>query len=242
MRIIKVSATDSTNLYLKRLLLEDPGLEDTVVVADTQYEGRGQAGTTWLSEPGKNLTFSLLKTYNGLLVKDQFLISMATSLALVGALKKNGIKNLAIKWPNDILSGTSKIGGVLIENGLKGTSIRYSIIGIGLNVNQESFDGLKHVSSIKLLLGRQLELGALLDTILEELAFYFKELHHSYHEKLVDPYHRLLFRKDQTSLFEVHGEVKTGIIRGVDASGQLLVENAAGGIIPYGLKELRMLY
>jgi len=242
MRIIKVSATDSTNLYLKRLLLEDPGLEDTVVVAETQYEGRGQAGTTWLSEPGKNLTFSLLKTYHGLLAKDQFLISMATSLALVSTLKKVGIPDLAIKWPNDILSGASKIGGILIENGLKGNNIRYSIIGIGLNVNQESFDGLKHVSSLKLLSGKQLELGTLLDSILKELAFYLKELEHGYHQKLVGPYHQLLFCKDQTSLFDVRGEVTKGIIRGVDTAGQLLVENAAGKVIPYGLKELRMRY
>ena len=69
-------------------------------------------------------------------------------------------KDLSVKWPNDILSANKKIGGILIENTVKGKKINNSIIGIGLNVNQEKFpDSLKNVTSLKKITNKEFDLS-----------------------------------------------------------------------------------
>ena len=139
MQIIKLDATGSTNDYL-RSILSAKTLEDyTVVIAENQFAGRGQRGNSWVSEPGKNLTFSFLKRNLTLNPQNHFILNMGVSLALHDALSAIGVPGLTIKWPNDIMSGNSKICGILIENLISGAQIRHSIIGIGLNVNQTNF-------------------------------------------------------------------------------------------------------
>jgi BirA family biotin operon repressor/biotin-[acetyl-CoA-carboxylase] ligase len=223
MIIIKVGATDSTNLHLKRLIADELLNDYTVLVAKEQVSGRGQAGAKWLSKPGKNLTFSVLKKFEGWPVTSQFMISMATSLAIYEALTDLNIPNLAIKWPNDILSGTNKIGGILIENTLKGDMIHRSVIGVGLNVNQELFEGLTHVSSLKLLTGAAYDLDVVLETILQKMKLVFHSLVNNDNEAIERRYHEVLFRKGIDSTFEVKGQLLQGCILGVSTSGKLLV-------------------
>ncbi|TFG78733.1 MAG: biotin--[acetyl-CoA-carboxylase] ligase, partial [Flavobacteriales bacterium] len=149
MRIVKLNAIDSTNCYLKGLM-QTEALEDfTVVVANQQNSGRGQMGSKWTSEPGKNLIMSVLKIFNDLPAEQQFSLNVCVSLAVFDTLKSLEIPKLSIKWPNDILSGNLKIGGILIENSLLGTQIRSAIIGLGLNVNQTDFVDLPNASSLK---------------------------------------------------------------------------------------------
>ena len=129
MQIIKLDATDSTNTYLKKLM-HSKKLEDfTIVAANQQLNGRGQMGTKWESEPGKNLTFSVLKNFKNYQIQEQFLLNIITSLAVYNTLKNLFIPDLRVKWPNDIMSGNFKICGILIENNLKNNGIQSSIIG-----------------------------------------------------------------------------------------------------------------
>src|SRR5690606_34414076 len=165
MQIIKLNATESTNVYLKNLALEEELEDFTVVVARKQLKGRGQIGTKWESEVGMNLTFSILKNNVDLPVADQFLLNMGVSLAIFDALRQLYVPDLSVKWPNDILSGHFKICGILIENVLSGTMIQTSIIGIGLNVNQLNFGDLSQASSLKLILGRTFDLDELLHSV-----------------------------------------------------------------------------
>ena len=136
MKIIKLDAIDSTNTYLRQLSSEEKLDDFTVVTAASQTAGKGQMGTKWASEKGKNLTFSVFKKVSCLENDEQFYISMATSLAIYNALKGFQIPKLAIKWPNDILSENQKICGILIENVIQNSKMTAAIIGIGLNVNQ----------------------------------------------------------------------------------------------------------
>jgi len=133
-KIIHIDETDSTNRWLR----EQGGEEDMVVWADFQKAGRGQGTNSWESERGKNLTFSVLLHPNDIPANRQFSISMQISLALCEALSQH-IGDLSIKWPNDIYWRNAKIAGILIENRLHGNIIRDSIVGIGLNVNQQQF-------------------------------------------------------------------------------------------------------
>ena len=220
-------------------MLQDTSLKDlTVLIAETQQQGRGQGGAKWATESGKNLTFSVLKRFNNLLAKDQFLVSMAVSLAIYKALNAIQIPNLSIKWPNDILSGKRKLCGILIENTLKGSQLKHSIIGIGVNINQESFDSLPNASSLTLISGKTYDLDILLNEILELLKKQLVLLEENTVTAFEKEYQQLLFRKDQSAIFEVNGRQVEGIIRGVNTDGRLLVEQGSQGIISYGFKEI----
>ena len=155
-KIIHIEQTDSTNRWLRRLESKDSGImgltetddpeilksleqnRPLVVWAEFQTAGRGCGTNTWESERGKNLTFSVLLHPDGMAANRQFQISMRVSLALCEALGRH-IGDLSIKWPNDIYWRNGKIAGILIENRLQGSTIRDSIVGIGLNVNQREF-------------------------------------------------------------------------------------------------------
>lgn len=159
---------ESTNNYCKLLDLNTVE-EFTVICARSQTAGIGQQGNHWASEPGKNLTFSLILKPTFLRAADQYSLTMAIALAIADTLDLliSNPKNdqfapsgrvrfsqrnqfapsgrIQIKWPNDIYVGTPseqhyrKICGILVTNQLSGSHIATSICGIGLNVNQTCF-------------------------------------------------------------------------------------------------------
>jgi BirA family biotin operon repressor/biotin-[acetyl-CoA-carboxylase] ligase len=149
--IIWLERVDSTNDEARRHISEIDNL--SVVSALEQTRGRGQRGNRWSSQPGENLTFSLVVKDFRIKANEQSAISQATALSLVDLLSRHEIK-ARIKWPNDIYAGDEKICGILIENSLKGSEIDWSIIGIGLNVNQTAFpEDLPNPTSMKLCTG-----------------------------------------------------------------------------------------
>lgn len=239
MSIIKLNATDSTNTYLKQLALSQVLDDFTVVSADLQLKGRGQMGAEWVSDSGKNLTISILKKLESFQVQNQFNLNCIVSLAIYDVLNGLRVPNLSVKWPNDILSGNQKICGILIENILKGKFIHMTIIGIGLNVNQIDFGTVEKASSLKILLGNDVNMNELINSILKELKYYFTISN----TDLRDKYVKALFRKDQPSAFENPANEKfTGIIRGVDTAGKLIVELEDKVMTKFDLKEVKLLY
>jgi len=242
-QIIKLDATDSTNRYLKDRLHSGPLADHTVVWAENQRLGRGQMGTIWQSEPGKNLTFSMLKYFEHLEADRHFLLNMGVSLALCEALGQFSILNVKIKWPNDIMSGNQKICGILIENALQGSRLRHSIIGIGLNVNQEGFGALDRAGSLKSITGREFDLEHLLGALLGALCSQLGVLERRRMAELMPAYDALLFRKDLPSPFKrTNGTNFMGIVRGVGEHGKLLLEEEGGPVREVDLKEVRLLY
>ena len=135
MNIIKLDAIESTNDYLKSTDFNNP----QVVYTYNQYKGKGQRGNKWMSEPGKNLAFSIKIFPKNFDIKDQFKINVIFSILIFNTLKSLQIPDIKIKFPNDIMSGNKKICGILIELKVKGIEIDNIIIGFGLNVNQENF-------------------------------------------------------------------------------------------------------
>ncbi|MEZ4811808.1 MAG: biotin--[acetyl-CoA-carboxylase] ligase [Allomuricauda sp.] len=242
-QIIKLDATDSTNLFLKDLLQSKSLPDYTAVVALNQRNGRGQMGTVWQSEEGKNLTFSVLKKFNALHVQHQFNLNICASFAVYDVLDALGMPDLKVKWPNDIMSGPSKICGILIENILKGQNVQHAIIGIGLNVNQTFFENLDKAASLKSITGRFFDLDELLQAILEKLKHYFSEVEGKTVAQLLPAYERLLFRKDKPSTFmDAQGEVFMGFIRRVSPNGKLVLELEDRIFKEFELKEVSLLY
>lgn len=243
MKLIKISATDSTNAAMKRLLDTEGPEDGTLLWSDFQSEGRGQRGASWQSEPGKNLTFSLLKEDTFVKTQDQFGITMAVSMAVSRVLKARDIPEVRIKWPNDILSGRLKICGILIENTLQGAYIRRSIIGIGLNVNQQAFEGLPRAASLRMVTGEELDREPLLlelrTAILEELERLVKCGAGIYRKG----YEGQLFGMGESMRFRLPGgEAFRAVILGVGPRGKLQLRKEDGTPLACGFKEIEMLY
>jgi len=138
MQIIYLDEIPSTNNYATGRLQTEALYEGTVVLTFRQTHGRGQAQNVWESEEDKNLTFSLVLRPDFLPASSQFALSQVISLGLAGYLSAE-TEDVAIKWPNDILIGKGKVAGMLVENSVMGSTIGWTVAGIGLNLNQDVF-------------------------------------------------------------------------------------------------------
>ena len=137
------SSIGSTNTYLRELNGGDPAYAYEAAVASFQTAGRGQKGNSWESEAGKNLLFSILAHPNNIKVQEQFYISQAIALAVsdsvMAAVGPQYACDVSVKWSNDVYWKDFKMAGILIENTLQGSNILDTVVGVGLDVNQEVF-------------------------------------------------------------------------------------------------------
>ena len=242
MNIIKLDAIDSTNNYLKKIILNEGISDYTIVTAKFQTEGKGQLGTKWESEHSKNLICSVYKKNINIKVQDQFVISALVSLALIKTLRKVNLSNSYIKWPNDIMSDNKKICGILIENIVKENYIKDAVIGIGLNVNQTIFNNLPNATSIKNLIGASCSKDEILKDLVENLEYYFNKLDKSSINSIFEKYEDALFRINKPSTFKnSKGEVFSGYIKGVSRLGKLSVMLEDNLVESYDLKEISIL-
>lgn len=239
MKIIKLNAIDSTNTFLKDMVSKMSIDDFTVVVAKTQTKGRGQMNSEWVVEEGKNLTFSVFCRFEALRIENHKYLNFCVSLSVLEALKGIEIPNLAVKWPNDILSGNKKIVGILIENSLKGSNISSSVIGIGINVNQNTFpEKLPNASSIKMILNKETDLDALLETVLFKLKENLELLKNEY-QLLEENYLKVLYKKNVPTMFKNNQNILfMGKIIGVSENGNLQIELEDETIQEFGLKEV----
>jgi BirA family transcriptional regulator, biotin operon repressor / biotin---[acetyl-CoA-carboxylase] ligase len=242
MLIIKLNAIDSTNDYLKQLNREKNLDNFTVVSAVNQTKGKGQRGAEWVSEPGKNLTFSVLIKHPVDFQLPVFDYNVAVSVSILEVLQEIEIPKLNIKWPNDILADGKKIGGVLIENSLKSGGSIDSVIGIGLNVNQTDFALLPTATSMKNIVNSSFDLEALIGQLVKRLEINFANLP-GHKERFWKFYLEHLFKINTPMAFENAAfERFMGIITGVTPEGKLSVLLDDDTIQFFGLKEIKMLY
>lgn len=243
MNIIKLSATNSTNDYLKDLMRKQFVDNFTVVVTNSQEKGRGQREAVWFSEAGKNLTFSVLVRDLIVSPSELFGLNVAVAVSVFEALNVLTRKKNAIKWPNDIMSDNKKIAGILIENAIQQDGEIYSVIGIGLNVNQINFKDLKNVTSLKLLDSKDFNLDVVLNIVLQNLQQNISVVRTKKSNLLWEKYLSNLFKKEIPTTFEDENQQKfMGIIKGVSSVGQLQVLHEDDSIKTYGVKEIKMLF
>ena len=241
-KIIKLDAIDSTNDWLKEKFLQGNCIEGDLVWVNDQTDGRGQRDNRWISAAGKNLTFSLFKVFGKLLVRDQFLINCSVTLAILMALKEINIPDLSLKWPNDILSGNKKIGGVLIENFVRGERFSGTIVGVGLNVNQDNFDLFPKASSILMLTQKEQHLDELLKRILEKFNDFFEQCKSENKIELINQYQANLYMNDQWVVFENSDSTLKGKIKGVNSKGKIKIEKENGTVEYFSGGSLKLLY
>jgi len=225
--LLRHNSLKSTNLSAQTLLTTDNPPEGTTIVAGVQTDGKGQRGNTWQSQQGANLLCSFIMFPKHLLPKQQFLLNMTTSLALIDLSNELGIAEVKIKWPNDIYVKKKKLAGILIQNNITAQKIMASIIGIGLNVNQTEFDSnLLNPTSIKNCLGTE---NLDLDKILARTCFFLEKRYlqtksNKGIKELRDLYTSNLHQINKVASYNIGGKTQAGIIEGVDELGKLLLQ------------------
>lgn len=243
MHIIKLNAIDSTNRYLKDLSVQQAVENFTIVVAENQTNGRGQRGANWEVESGKNLTFSVLIKDVLVGFEEVFNLNVVVAVSLFQTFLNLKIPNLTIKWANDILADKKKVCGILIENQFKSNSEILSIIGIGINVNQENFENLPQAISLKNISGQEWNKDEVLLLFLNQFQKNINLYKNEGAAFFWEIYHENLFKKNVPTVFEDNSNTKfMGIIKRVLPNGLLQMELEDDSLQLFDIKEVKMLY
>lgn len=231
MKFFHLDETDSTNRWLREHGSE---YDDVVVWTDYQTAGRGCGSNSWESERGQNLLFSLLIHPRQMPATRQFRISMMTANSISKVVSKYA-GNVSIKWPNDIYVLDSKICGVLIQNTLQGSTVKDSIIGVGLNVNQLRFlSDAPNPVSLANLTGRTFDTESLLHELLETFHSEQADFEGVRSRYLSQLYRRTGFHRYRDELGEFMAELVT-----VEDDGHLMLRQADGSTRRYAFKEVQ---
>ncbi len=237
--IIELPEIDSTNNYAMHLINEGMAEHGMVVSAEFQTKGKGQLGNIWKAEKGKNILCSIIidtKEFEG---NQYFLLNCLACVAVAEILMQDyDIPNVSIKWPNDIYAGKRKVAGILIENTLRGKQWIYSILGIGLNVNQTEFGSLKSATSLKLELGVELNLKDLMSRLFNKISILLNYFLNN-NSLILENYNDFLMLKGEEIYFLKNNKKKKGILYKVNENGE--IEILVNGIIKnYRHKEIEL--
>ena len=234
----RIHETDSTNNYAANQLLTKRLPEGVVFIADSQIVGRGQASSSWESEPNKNLTLSILLYPDFLAISRQFELSKAISLGVADFLNDQ-TQRVSIKWPNDIYLENRKVAGILIENSIRINKISSSIIGIGLNINQQMFlSDAPNPVSLSQMTGKTYNLNESLSDLCLKINIRYSQLFNGEFNRIDQDYTQMLFRRGTWSLYSDENGDFEGKILGVDSIGRLRIETKSGKINNYQFKEV----
>jgi BirA family biotin operon repressor/biotin-[acetyl-CoA-carboxylase] ligase len=240
--LVELDIISSTNDYCKKLLKEGNVSEGTVILADYQKKGKGQAGSTWESEKGKNLTFSIVLFPEFLDIHMQFYVPMSVSAGLTDFLSNISIDS-EIKWPNDIYVKNKKIAGILIENSVMKDKIVNSIVGIGINVNQHIFSrNIPNPTSIYLETENTADIKKMYRLLLQYLNKWLNLLYKLEYKRIKASYMERMLLLNKKALFtDVNGTFQ-GTISGVEENGMLLIKPVAGKTRKYNFREVTFPY
>jgi BirA family transcriptional regulator, biotin operon repressor / biotin---[acetyl-CoA-carboxylase] ligase len=238
--IVRLSKIDSTNAFAGRLLNETSVPEGTVIIAEEQTHGRGQRGTNWQSEPGKNLTFSLILKPSFLRADKQFVLNKAISLAVADFIKLVGITEVKIKWPNDILIKGKKVAGILIENQIRNAFISGSIVGIGININQSDFQNeLADATSIRIEKSKEENLNECFEQLCECLEKRYLALRGG--SDIDSEYLKMLFKYNERVIFEAEELRFFGTIKNISEEGKLQILTDNDVLKSFDLKQIKFI-
>lgn len=216
-------------------------------MADAQTAGRGQGPNRWHASHGANLLLSLIVYPDHLSVDRLFVLTQLSGLAVADTVRQFLPAALAdtvrVKWPNDVYVGDRKIAGILVQNGLRGKAVSWSVLGIGLNVNEQDFPPELSATATSLfaLLDQAVDRQLVLAALFANLSAYYNLTHPDRLRQLETAYHQQLYRLNLPGRYRevATGETFFAILRGVDQSGQLRLERAEGGERVFSLREVR---
>ena len=216
---------DSTNNYATAMAHAGMAQHGTAVLAHHQTKGKGQRTKAWETLPGQNITLSIILQPQGLMLSEAFLLSMGIAVGVQRFFAAYAGDDVTIKWPNDLYWRDRKAGGILIENILTGASWKYSIVGIGININQTDFGDLgQRATSLKQITGKENEVVSLSKTLCQSIGQSYQQLLTN-KECVIDAYHSVLYKRFQKVKLRKEGRVFEVQIKGVSAEGELITEH-----------------
>ncbi len=239
---IHIAETDSTNSELRRLMNHEQIENLFMLTAGFQTAGRGQVGNKWESNRDENLLMSIIMRPKQLDVRQQYLLSMAISSAVARAVR-HIVDNVRMKWPNDVYVDNKKLGGILIENTLRGTLIADSIMGLGLNVNQTLFvSDAPNPISLQMLTNKSHSIQSLAQSIQQEMAIALNLVDNEQFDTIHDEYISLLYRADGNMYLyaDANGTFEARIV-GVEPDGHLILADKHNKIRRYAFKEVEFI-
>lgn len=243
-KIIRLKTVGSTNDYmLEKIKVGDITEEGTVVVTNEQTEGKGLDQNTWESEADKNLTFSILLRPLFLKADQQFQLTKIISLAVYDFVR-NYLPNerIKVKWPNDVYVGNKKIAGMLINNTIQGKEIMYTVVGIGININQQKFSSqVANATSLWHYLNCELKLEYCLKNVLSHIEKRYNQLKNNEISEINFDYKKALYRLNDFNLFNYNDSVISARITGVNEYGQIKLIQKNGHEITCDLKEIEFI-
>jgi BirA family transcriptional regulator, biotin operon repressor / biotin---[acetyl-CoA-carboxylase] ligase len=234
-------AVDSTNTTAKECYDEKKLKEGSIVYCSKQQKGKGRGNNAWYSSENESLCFSIILEPLFLEASNYYQLHKLTSISLIESLESFiPEKKLQIKWPNDIYFEQKKLGGILISNNIKGKSISLSIIGLGLNINQDFFPkDLINPVSLKQIYGKDF----LIENILKKIGNDFFSNYRKWKEDIYcfdSAYQQKLYKLGEKSRFIINNKDCSAVVRGVNEDGKILLEHAAK-INAYDMDEVKML-
>jgi BirA family transcriptional regulator, biotin operon repressor / biotin---[acetyl-CoA-carboxylase] ligase len=237
--VIRLGTVVSTNLIASELVLEKQPPEGTSVLAQFQTQGRGQSGTRWESEEGKNLLVSMILYPKFMLPKDLFRLNKIIALGIYDFVKSVLKKNVFIKWPNDILAGDKKIAGILIENSVTFSEVNYAIVGVGLNVNQRKFgDYSPAATSLKLMTKKSHELEKCFEALSNCIETRYLKLKEKQYSEIDEDYRNALYCFRKFTVYKRKQATFKARIIDVMEDGKLVLEHENGKFEAFRFKEI----
>jgi len=222
---IVLDSVDSTNNYAMAQIHAGTALHGTSYFAYDQLSGKGRLAKTWQTEKGKNIILSIVLNTSFLAVYQQFHLNVAVTVACIDFFNKY-INNNAIKWPNDIYWNDSKAGGILIENVIRGASWQWAVVGIGININQRTFqNNLPNPVSLSQITGETYDVVNLAKELQRHVMNRFDALKKDGHENLFSIYNHFLYKRDIQVRLKKDNIVFDTEIVGVNDQGQLLTRD-----------------
>jgi BirA family transcriptional regulator, biotin operon repressor / biotin---[acetyl-CoA-carboxylase] ligase len=239
-RIIRLDAVGSTNVYAAEMANQGILPEGSVILAHSQTAGRGYDQNSWESEPGKNLTLSMILYPRFLAAGRQFILTKVVALAVRETVSQLlPLQIVSIKWPNDIYIGDAKVAGILIQHSIMGSGIDNTIVGIGLNVNQVKFHSdAPNPVSMRMISGVDFELRDVLELLCRKIDRNYELLRSRHFGQLDKAYLEHLYRINIFSKFRRGESIFEAKITGVSVYGQLMMESGEGDLLKYGMKEV----
>ena len=222
--------TGSTQMIARRLA-DGGAREGTVVSSEEQTKGKGRMGRSWLSPRGKGIWISVILR-PPISPERTGRISLASALAVAEAIREIAGLPALIKWPNDLLIGGKKVGGVLIEMTAERGLVKFIILGIGVNVNQDKFPPeLKGIAlSLKQEGGEEVSRLALLREILRRLDNYYLSLNGGGFEVVANRWRELSATLGRQVKVSFQGKIVEGQATDIDVDGALLLRLDSGFI------------
>jgi BirA family transcriptional regulator, biotin operon repressor / biotin---[acetyl-CoA-carboxylase] ligase len=233
----------STNAFALEYLSATTPSEGTVITTRKQTAGQGQRGNYWESEPYKNISLSIILYPKFVEVTKQFDLSKVAALAVCDLIQTHCDKSVKIKWPNDIYIEDRKVAGILIQNALSGSHIKNTVIGIGININQEIFlSDAPNPTSLKLEAGEEFDVGQIIEELCKLVESWYLKLKARQNQFINAQYLNKLYRFDETYEYKIveTGQIIKGKIIGIANDGRLQIKTEIG-VSSFSIKEIKFL-